>query len=143
MYTNESHPFGWIFPTKKGIEFQEHDRPEVDRSSSWTLPPKSRFGVKYRSPKVTQTFEYQCPMCTGTYHERSWDPERGVMTYHCSSCGIDSSLTWAEVVVLRTTGKITYDEHGELVIPDDVTVGEPPEDPDSILLEKPDQSSES
>ena len=91
-----------------------------------------RLVLRFKSTEFSVTDELACPVCACRSTERSWDADRSMMVYHCTCCGADTGLTWEEVVVLRATGTVTYDENDEVIVPE--TISEDlltaPENPD-------------
>ena len=99
------------------------------------VPSSANVGrpvLRFKSTEFSVTDELPCPVCACRSTERSWDADRSMMVYHCTCCGADTGLTWEEVVVLRATGTVTYDENDEVIVPE--TISEDlltaPENPD-------------
>lgn len=77
--------------------------------------------LRFKSTEFSVTDELACPICACRSTERSWDADRSMMVYHCTCCGADTGLTWEEVVVLRATGTVTYDENDEVIVPETIS----------------------
>lgn len=88
------------------------------------VPSSANVGrpvLRFKSTEFSVTDELACPVCACRSTERSWDADRSMMVYHCTCCGADTGLTWEEVVVLRATGTVTYDENDEVIVPETIS----------------------
>lgn len=99
------------------------------------IDTRYREAVRYCSD-FSYTRELRCPVCGMYASYRSWNAEKEAFAFHCNGCGHDTELTWKELAVLRATGELKWDEDGNAIVPEDVTVPPLPEDPNNNAFEK-------